>query len=78
MDLEAAWLRLLVVEVSPDVARLGGELAENHALPGFDAVHLAAAMATDPGCAFVTWDRGLWAAARAVGLSVLPREQPGA
>jgi predicted nucleic acid-binding protein len=78
MDLEAAWSRLVLVEVRPDVAQLCGELVDLHALRGCDAVHLAAAVATDPGCAFVTWDRRLWDAARALGFSVLPRELPGA
>ena len=34
----------LVVEVSESVARLGGELAERHALRGIDAIHLASAI----------------------------------
>jgi predicted nucleic acid-binding protein len=34
----------LVVELSESVARLGGELAERHALGGIDAIHLASAV----------------------------------
>ena len=38
------WEKYFVVEVSEDVARLGGRLVEKHPLRGFDAIHLASAL----------------------------------
>jgi predicted nucleic acid-binding protein len=78
-DLETAWQRIAIVEVTPALAGEAGDLAERHGLRGFDAMHLAAAVTVSDGKgAVVTWDARLWTAARAVGLSVLPREQPRA
>jgi len=64
---------------------LAGELAITHALRGFDAIHLAAALdlrreAVDILVAFTAFDGRLLQAARAEGLLVLdadpPRPQP--
>jgi predicted nucleic acid-binding protein len=78
-DLEAVLRRMVVVEVTPAVARTAGDLSESHHLRGFDAVHLASAVTVAGGeCALVTWDAHMWQAARTVGLAVLPREQPDA
>lgn len=40
-DLDQNWKLYLVVEVTPEVLRAAGDLAEEHALRGFDSVHLA-------------------------------------
>jgi predicted nucleic acid-binding protein len=62
-----------VVEVSPEVAADAGELAESHALRGYDAVHLASALAVlDDELLMVTWDDDLATAARREGLTVAP------
>lgn len=67
------WDALRVVEVSVDVGALAGELAEEHALSGFDAVHLASAaqLAVD-GVVVATWDTRLHAGARDLDLATLP------
>ncbi len=38
------WNRYLILSVSQDIIRLAGDLAEKHALRGFDAIHLASAL----------------------------------
>ncbi len=42
--LDEDWRTLEVLSVTENVARLAGDLAEKHALRGFDAVHLASAL----------------------------------
>ncbi|MFN8521025.1 MAG: type II toxin-antitoxin system VapC family toxin [Chloroflexota bacterium] len=72
---EDHWPRLSVVEVTEELAQHAGDLAERHALRGFDAVHLAAALAiAGDDMVMVTWDRRLAGAARDEGLRVLPTE----
>ena len=40
-DLERDWPRYLALEVTPEVWHDAGDLAEKHALRGFDSLHLA-------------------------------------
>ena len=40
-DLEADWPRYLVIEVTREIWKAAGNLAEKHALRGFDSLHLA-------------------------------------
>ena len=40
-DLDQNWKLYLVVEVTAEVLRAAGDLAEAHALRGFDSIHLA-------------------------------------
>src|SRR6201999_2901363 len=55
------------------LARAAGELAERHALRGYDAVHLASALAIeDEGLVVATWDRDLATAALAPHRPVVP------
>jgi predicted nucleic acid-binding protein len=65
--------RLVVVELSAKVSRRAGDLAERHALRGFDAIHLASALEiedlTGAGVGFLCFDDRLRAAATAEGLS---------
>ena len=42
--LDDDWSRYAIVEVSDGVVRNAGQLADRHALRGFDAIHLAAAL----------------------------------
>ncbi len=42
--LDEDWRTLEVLSVTENVARFAGDLAERHALRGFDAVHLASAL----------------------------------
>ncbi len=65
---------LRVIALDEPLARAAGDLAERHALRGYDAVHLASALAIDaPGELIVaTWDQELAAAAVAEGRMVVP------
>ena len=71
-DLDRDFAALVVVELSGEVARLAGELAEARALSGFDAIHVASALTfgrlagTPP--VFATYDSTQAAAAAAEGL----------
>lgn len=59
------------VEVTADLARVAGELAETHGLRGYDAVHLASAAAVADGdFVLVTGDSDLASAAAMIGLPV--------
>lgn len=61
------------IDVSEEIVRHAGALAERHDLRGYDAVHLASALAVVPeGEPFVTWDAALADAARLEGLAVVP------
>lgn len=69
-DLES----FVIVEIGAQLARRAGQLAEQHALRGFDAIHLAAALelgqllSDPPG--FLTFDRHQARAAEAEGFVV--------
>jgi predicted nucleic acid-binding protein len=71
-DLDHDWDRFVVVEVDAITARRAGELAERHALRGFDAVHLASALElrslAGEAPSFACYDERLRAAALAEGL----------
>ncbi len=59
------------VEVTEELARSGGELAQVHGLRGYDAVHLAAAMVVSDGdVVLVTGDGELASAALDNGMAV--------
>ncbi len=62
------------VELTANVEAQAGELAESHALSGFDAVHLASALVVAGAAPLVlaTWDRVLASAAASMGLATLP------
>ena len=64
---------LEVIGLDESLARAAGELAERHALRGYDAVHLASATAIDhPDLVVATWDRNLASAAIAKNHTVVP------
>lgn len=64
-----------VIGLDATLARAAGELAERHALRGYDAVHLASALAIeDPDLVMATWDRGL-SAATAQHRAVVPAQR---
>lgn len=64
---------LRLVEVTAQLEHEAGNLAEQHALSGFDAIHLASALmiAAIP-VVVATWDGRLHQAAQAAGLATLP------
>jgi uncharacterized protein len=65
---------LAVIGVDKALARTAGQLAEQHGLRGYDAVHLASALAVgDPDLVMATWDRDLAGAANGSGVAVVPR-----
>ncbi len=72
-DLEAAVSSLQRVGVDEELARAAGRLAAEHALRGYDAVHLATALSIeDHTLVVVTWGRDLAHAALNCGRSVAP------
>jgi predicted nucleic acid-binding protein len=56
-----------------ELAVMAGDIAERHALRGYDAVHLATALSIHE-LVLVTWDRDLARAALGSGRSVVPRQ----
>jgi predicted nucleic acid-binding protein len=60
-----------LVEIEPALAQHAGELAEQHALHAYDAVHLASALVLgDPEVVVATWDADLRSATTAEGLAI--------
>jgi predicted nucleic acid-binding protein len=65
-----------VLGLDAALAHAAGELAEQHALRGYDGVHLASAIAIeDPDLVMATWDRDLAAAATAQHRTVVPAQK---
>ena len=70
-ELETIITEIDHVEITAQLARNAGDLAQAHQLRGYDAVHLAAAMAAfDAELVLVTGDNDLAGAARSLGLPV--------
>jgi len=71
--LDADYVEILKVEVSEDVVRQAGELAESHALRGFDAIQLASARwlarTTRKPVRLLAFDERVNEAAHALGLT---------
>lgn len=69
--LESLHRDMMKLDVDDQLVRRAGELADERALRGYDAVHLAAAVqVADADTLFVSGDRALCAAARDLGLHV--------
>lgn len=72
-DFEDVQRDLLIIGVDQPLALHAGELAEELGLRGYDAVHLASAIALSASAlTLVTWDRDLSRAAHRQGLAVAP------
>lgn len=72
-ELDALDAELMIVGIDETLARRAGKLADEPALRGYDAVHLASALALGPcETILVTWDRDLSNAALGAGLAVAP------
>lgn len=71
--LERLWEEVERVDLTGRLAHRAGDLAEQHGLRGYDAVHLASfeAIASDAAL-LVTFDGGLRRAALAMGFTVAP------
>jgi predicted nucleic acid-binding protein len=75
-ELDALNAELVIVGVDEALAQRAGELADEGALRGYDAVHLASALALGAGdTILVSWDRDLSNAAVGAGLAVAPALQ---
>ena len=73
--LEARFDELDLVEVTANIVRSAGDLAEQHGLRGYDAVHLASALALETSdLILVTWDGDLAKASRRVGFDLAGTE----
>ena len=69
---ERAYEQLAAIGVDEQLTRSAGALAEEFALRGYDAVHLASALAlAEQDVALVSWDQELCRAGVATGLPVL-------
>ena len=70
-ELESIITEIDHVEITAELARHAGDLAQAHQLRGYDAVHLAAALAAlDAELVLVTGDNDLAGAARSLGVPV--------
>lgn len=71
--LDADYVEVLKVEVSEEIVRQAGELAESHALRGFDAIQLASARwlarKTRKPVRVLAFDQRMNVAAHALGLA---------
>ena len=66
--LEDLFAQLRIIAIDDPLARQVGDLASQHALRGYDAVHLASALNVEgDDVLLATWDNALNAAARATG-----------
>ena len=68
--LDDIWQALDRHAISERVVHHAGDLAEQRALRGFDAIHLASALLLTPDIALACWDDELSKAARAEGLNL--------
>lgn len=71
-DFEATHDELVLVGVDGPLARHAGALAADLRLRGYDAIHLASALAFGAGTVLVTWDKDLGRAATESGCAVAP------
>jgi len=73
-ELESLQSELLLVGVDGPLARHAGQLADEFALRGYDAVHLASALALGSATTLISWDRDLKRAAMQSGCAVAPAD----
>jgi len=72
-ELERACAAMSLIGIDWALALQAGEIAEQHALRGYDALHLATALNVDSAeLVLVTWDRDLARAAVGAGRAVIP------
>lgn len=66
--LEDLYAQLRIIAIDEPLARQAGDLATQHALRGYDAVHLACTLHLEgDDILLATWDNALNSAARATG-----------
>ena len=71
-EFESQQGELVLVGIDGPLARRAGELAEEYELRGYDAVHLASALALDTDTTLVTWDEDLRRAGAQSGCAIAP------
>lgn len=71
-EFESLHSELALVGIDGPLAQWAGELAEEHELRGYNAVHLASALALGVDTTLVTWDVDLKRAAEQCGCAVAP------
>lgn len=73
-NLEAIWSALYVHAATGDVIQMASQVAREHALRAYDALHLASAMAfaDDEPTAVACWDRELRDASKRLGFALVP------
>jgi predicted nucleic acid-binding protein len=74
-DLAVRWALVSPMSTDDLIIADAGDLAERHALRGFDAIHLASLMRLGPprpDLLFAVWDADLLAAARVEGYATIP------
>lgn len=74
-DFDNDWETYFVVDIPDALVKMAGQLAEKHALRGYDAIHLASAVTLlregDQPLAFSSFDGRLSGAARREGLKII-------
>lgn len=71
-EFESLQSELLLVGIDAPLARQAGEVAEEFALRGYDAVHLASALALGHPTTLISWDQDLRRAAAQRGCALAP------
>jgi uncharacterized protein len=75
-DFESLQGELLLIGIDAQFAHEAGRLAEEFALRGYDAVHLASALSAGEAITLVSWDEELRRAAAHNGCAVAPPTRP--
>lgn len=79
-QLARKWPDLVAVDADQALVEAAAQLVVRYPLRGFDAVHLAAALAASGerprAWRLATWDGRMWDAARALGFDMLPAARP--
>lgn len=73
-DFESLQGELSLIGIDAQLARKAGQLAEKFALGGYDAVHLASALAPGEVITLVSWDHNLRRAASRDGCAISPAD----
>jgi predicted nucleic acid-binding protein len=73
-EFEALQDEMLLIGIDRALAQHAGQLVEDYSLRGYDAVHLASALALGEQTTLVTWDRDLRDAAARSAIGVAPAE----
>jgi predicted nucleic acid-binding protein len=74
-QVDALWRSTSPIDIDEALVKDAGDLAEQHGLRGYDAVHLAALrrLGRPNACTLACWDRDLREAASSVGYSLHPK-----